>query len=105
MSTCNKTREFWLGHLSQLKKWDKSTAEYARSHNIKKSTLGYWIAKLKEEQDTQTEGSSKFIPIIVKDPVYKNLSIKITTNKIICELEGLSLIEIKELIISIGDKK
>ena len=73
--------------------------------NVNKDTLGYWIAKLKKEQDTPKEESSKFIPIIVKDPVYKNLSIKITTKKMICELEGLSLLEIKDLLISLGATK
>ena len=85
-------------HVDQLKDWDKSIAEYARTHNLNKSRLYYWKDMLSKAQKTKKlTPQPSFIPINLK-PQEESFSLKICKDNLIFELNSLSLNAVKELL-------
>ncbi len=100
MSNRKEMNDFWVRHVGELDKSGLTIGAYARVHSLKRQTLHYWVSKLKPLRESLST-SSGFVPIAIH-PQISSLSIRLRINKIICELEGVSINDFKALLVVLG---
>lgn len=103
----NKVKVDWNTHCKNLETWSQPIAEYAKIHGLKAQDLYSIRSKLKKRNKiisnkTPQKVKSNFIPIQI--PTLSNhnkIELKISKNNMIFEINGLTLLMFKELLLSI----